>query len=351
MLIMMFRILTVIMSVFLLSAILFSGDSRAAIRRQACEVCHLPPLKTEQGEQMQYILKGALCVNCHSNTGVDTTTMLGEATVPVVNNGKEPNKPLAGGNFFYVKNLGDRKGHNVDGIVSRDEKFRVYPPGYDRFLDPSSGGYDPKRPLTCSGTNGCHGDRNRLDGSLAGAHHEEDTPIDGSTTAKSYRFLKNTGIVPGVLGLEDAEWQQNASAKKHNEYSPDINRLCEGCHGYIHRNFRELKQSPWLRHPTDTALLKGGEYLKYNPEVEPPKEMSKGERVYNLDAPLARSSFAEGLGDIVRPGKDVVMCLSCHFAHAGPYDSGLRWDYDAVVAGEAGRGACFICHTEKGELE
>lgn len=344
-----FIILTVITSVSILLAILFSGDSRASIKMQDCEVCHLPPGKTEQGEQMRYMLKSALCVNCHSNTGSNTTTILGPATVPVVSNAQEPDKPLAGGNFFYVKNLGDRKGHNVDGIAMRDEKFKGYPPGYDRFLDPSSIGYNPNKPLTCSGSNGCHGDRNREDGSLAGAHHEDDALIDGSTTAKSYRFLKNTETVKGVLGREDAEWQKNATPKRHNEYSPDINMLCEGCHGYIHRNFGAMKQSPWLRHPVDSPLLKSGGYLRYNPGVEPPKEMSNGERVYSLDAPLARSSFDEGLGDMVRPGNDIVICLSCHFAHAGPYDSGLRWDYDAVVAGEAGRGACFICHTDKAE--
>jgi predicted CXXCH cytochrome family protein len=79
--------------------------------------------------------------------------------------------------------------------------------------------------------------------------------------------------------------------------------------------------------------------------------MPAGYRVYSLEATLARSSFDEGLADAVRPGRDEVMCLSCHFAHAGPFNSGLRWDYNAVITGEKGKGACFLCHTEKADID
>jgi hypothetical protein len=326
------------------SVFLFLCDSHATVMGD-CEVCHTtyPGMKEAESNDI-------FCVYCHSNADTSNSNSFAGATVPVVYNALEPEKLLAGGNFFYVKS-GDRKGHNIDGIVLRDEKFKTYPPGYDRFLDPSASGYDPAKPLTCAGANGCHGDRNTesLFGSLAGSHHAEDTPLDGSTTAKSFRYLRITGNVKGVLGREDAEWQINASSKQHNEYSREINRLCQSCHGYFHRDFRADKKGPWLRHPTDTALPKRGEYLKYNPDVEPPKEMPADYRVYSLEAPLARSSFDKGLADAVRPGHDEVMCLSCHFAHAGPFNSGLRWDYDAVIAGEKGKGACFLCHTEKAD--
>ncbi|QJA05750.1 hypothetical protein FVE67_02585 [Thermosulfurimonas marina] len=49
------------------------------------------------------------------------------------------------------------------------------------------------------------------------------------------------------------------------------------------------------------------------------------------------------------PGSDAVMCLSCHYAHAGPYPDMLRWDYRTCVAGggENPKCGCFVCHTTK----
>jgi predicted CXXCH cytochrome family protein len=43
----------------------------------------------------------------------------------------------------------------------------------------------------------------------------------------------------------------------------------------------------------------------------------------------------------------IVMCLSCHGAHATPYADILRWDYTEMVAGDDGSGGCVTCHTQK----
>src|SRR4030042_6049309 len=170
-----------------------------------CEACHAlyPGMmeEAEPGKPQQYVLKNTLCVNCHSNTDRDTIKILGGARVPVVKNVVTPSHILAGGNFYYVaKDFGDRKGHNVDAVTSTDAKFMGVPPGYVREYDPSLAGYNTEKPLTCAASNGCHGNRNVKDPfeSIMGTHHSEDTPIDGSTTAKSYRFLKNTDRVKGV---------------------------------------------------------------------------------------------------------------------------------------------------------
>ncbi len=159
------------------------------------------------GEPQKFALQNLLCVNCHSSAGKDSIKILGGVKVPVVHNTMKPASPLAGGNFYYVATvLGDRKGHNVDGIASLDAKFRSNPPGYDSESDPSVKGYNVEKPLTCAGSNGCHGNRNIENPFVAirGSHHADDTPIDGSTTAKSYRYLKNTDKIKGVLGFEDA---------------------------------------------------------------------------------------------------------------------------------------------------
>lgn len=350
------RKLTLIVTIFFLCSVFvlqLLEDSSATVSGD-CEVCHgLYPGMMEEVEpgKPQYVLKNALCVNCHSNSDRDTIKILGGARVPVVFNTVPPVRPLSGGNFHYVaKDFGDRKGHNVDGVTSVDAKFKGVPPGYDRTSDPSAAGYNPKKPLACAGSNGCHGNRNIEDpfDSIMGSHHADDSLIDGSTTAKSYRFLKNTNKVKGVLGLEDDEWNQNSSSKKHNEYSPSIDLLCASCHGDFHSKDKTGKERPWFKHPTDIVLTKGGEYTNYNPDSPPPSDRPDI-RIYNPDAPVGRVKILESPSDEVIPGNDIVICISCHVAHSSPYESVLRWDYDAIVAGEEGKGGCFICHTGKGE--
>jgi hypothetical protein len=68
---------------------------------------------------------------------------------------------------------------------------------------------------------------------------------------------------------------------------------------------------------------------------------------YNMNAPVARVSTPQLSTSDVFSDSDVIICLSCHVAHAGPYDSMLRWDYDAIVTGEEGKEGCLICHTGK----
>lgn len=328
-------------------------SSYASIASDDCAACHgLYPGMMEEGPagQQKYVLQNTLCINCHSNASRDTIKMLGGVRVPVVSNTFKPDHPLAGGNFYYVKiNFGDRYGHNVDGLASPDAKFRNTPPGYDVETDPSIVGYTDTQPLTCAGANGCHGNRNVKNPfkAIRGAHHADDSPIDGATVAKSYRFLKNTDKGKGVLGLEDQDWGQDSSPKKHNEYSPTMDTFCASCHGSFYRRDQIGKMSPWFRHPASVVLPKTDEYANYNPDVIPPQGAPDA-RVYSLDAPVARNVVPEVPSEVVQPGTDMVFCLSCHVAHASQNESMLRWDYNAIVSGEAG-GGCLICHTEKSE--
>ncbi|MBI4843227.1 MAG: hypothetical protein HY809_02740 [Nitrospirae bacterium] len=91
--------------------------------------------------------------------------------------------------------------------------------------------------------------------------------------------------------------------------------------------------SPWLRHPTDMVLPASGEYNSYTN--------------YDLLAPVARAD-PDSVADTTRayPGTDIVMCLSCHRAHASPYYKMLRWDYKSTVLSTALSG-CNVCHTSK----
>ncbi|GAB4388380.1 MAG: cytochrome c [Thermodesulfovibrionales bacterium] len=319
-----------------LSVLSAGGEAIASIVSDRCEVCHsrYPGMMGEATEEETFEVKNSHCVNCHSNPGAQTIKELAGVKVPVVYNIGRPVDPLAGGNFSSVaRKGGDRMGHNVRGIAAEDGRNGPEPPGYDRDMDPSKIGYDPRRPLFCAGSNGCHGDRNIRDPfqAVLGSHHAVDYPVDGRTTARSYRYLKNTGLINGVVGLEDADWGRTRSQSDHNEYSPSINELCASCHGDLHGS-KAGGGSPWFRHPTGNVLPKKGEYLDY--------------KAYNNDAPVGRKEVPKAPSDEVKAGEDVVVCLSCHLAHAGPHASILRWDYDEMFVGE-GEGGCFICHTSK----
>jgi len=47
---------------------------------------------------------------------------------------------------------------------------------------------------------------------------------------------------------------------------------------------------------------------------------------------------------------DMVICLSCHRAHASDQPDMLRWDYNLMIVDRTGPAAgtgCFKCHTDK----
>jgi hypothetical protein len=321
-------------------------------------------------------LQNTDCVGCHAMGGDQKiVTLPGGIQVPQVYH-FDRTGDLAGGNFRYVADdpgigpTGSRKGHDPVDLFPGDFEF---PPGFIHGPNPSY-----FRKITCAGMNGCHGIRNQLMvgpkghlvprvglAAIQGAHHGN---VDGSlkvadTVANSYRFLL------GVQGLEQPyapdRWQ-NVTPFIHNEYFDDPfpaqqYRLCSTCHfgspqatltSYIktprnsisafcetcHSQFHSSEQSmAFLRHPADFVIPNTGEYANY--------------RTYELTAPVARPTVYEQSSDIVNPGRDIVMCLTCHEAHASPYDGMLRFDYSKMVAGHAGSAAgtgCFACHTSKG---
>ncbi|MDQ7837495.1 MAG: cytochrome c3 family protein [Thermodesulfobacteriota bacterium] len=349
-----------------------------------CANCHtmhysqngVAPVDASPGGPFPVLLLGG-CLGCHSNSAGITIKTAGN--IPVVwNTGGATTDPgtlqtwsgtnynLAGGNFSYVVNgPSDVKGHNIEDMVAQDATLLNNPPGYNATYDPSTTKWSTTYQLTCAGSNGCHGNRNVDRASytnsfsasfagVSGAHHGASTPIDGTTTAKSYRFLGSTVLSAySVLGLEDPNWQQSASASDHNEYQgaltqdtkTTISYLCGQCHGNFHASGPGGigTGSPWLRHPTDTDVIaKGGEYANYNDAV--------GGNAYSLEAPVGYvGAIPAAARTTVTSGNSPVICLSCHRAHASPHDDILRWDYSTMIAGGGGATGtgCFRCHTTK----
>jgi predicted CXXCH cytochrome family protein len=301
----------------------------------------------------EFLLRGD-CLGCHAQNKpqniVDGTPQVWHTDTV----------DLAGGNFRYISES-DAKGHNVIDFGNLEDIIIGYaPPGH---FHPEKFKEDFKQYFTCAGDYGCHGIRTKRDDptglpALDGAHHRN---IDGKCDTadevyNSYRFLW------GVKGLENTgpyKWQ-NYDANNHNEYYGAITPMsdnCKSCHyggneeigpanhtisGFCatcHWNFHSVEgiggdtTSPFLRHPTDVVLPSTGEYIGYT--------------IYSIEAPVARTTVYDSPSASVTPGTDVVMCLSCHVAHASDYPDMLRWDYNAMIAGGGGSGGCFTCHTQK----
>lgn len=299
------------------------------------------------------------CLGCHGMGTSSNIVNIGGIDIPQVYH--TGSTDLAAGNFMYVTTT-DANGHNVVALGNQDDILSVPPNG---STHPQSVRNDN---LGCAGSFGCHGTRNPNGASgvraLKGAHHNN---VDGKCNSAtenytSYRFLRN------VKGLENTidRWQ-NKDENSHNEYfgvTSPMSRLidCDNCHnlafganmrvepknntisgfcGTCHTNFHMLEgigsdtSSPFIRHPTDVVLSASGEYASYTR--------------YSIEAPVARTTVPDSPSNLVQPGTDAVMCLSCHAAHATQYADILRWDYSDMIAGGGGSGGCFTCHTQKNQ--
>ncbi|MDY0190037.1 MAG: cytochrome c3 family protein [Desulfuromonas sp.] len=351
------------------------------------------------------------CVGCHTGDIVDSivdkipyimSTSGSEYGPDYADDGSLLNaaatNTLAGGTFNYVRDdaTQDSYAHNVSNIrAGKDSNMTDFtPPGWEATtFEPATGGGSESvsavadswgtTQLTCAGTNGCHGNHTNPDdfGDIRGAHHGDDSTIDGSSVAKSFRFLR------GILGQEDAEWELNVSTEAHNIYygvdrtstatpgdKQTISYLCAECHGMFHGSDATDdtgiiydgpsvdNANPWLRHPTDFSLSTTGtdtEYLDYA-KADADAANADGGTLYNYIAPLAssrKSSFnndgSNGItisNPFATTGDDIVTCLSCHRAHGSKYPDLLRWDYTKMQASASGGFAnkgCFACHTSK----
>jgi predicted CXXCH cytochrome family protein len=345
------------------------------------------------------------CVACHANSSTGDKVMIlpGGSQIPQVYHGDTTD--LAAGNFAYIdgtkssangSGASDRKGHNVVDLVEKDSTLSE-PPGWKHRLDGDKAmiwDAGVGEMLTCSGRRGCHGVRNQMismdplvvrDGlaAMTGTHHNNvNGLIDGTegreadVPANSYRFLQ------GLYGLEnpdaDHRWE-NFDKDSHNEYYGKSERIptnwgdgngCYTCHygtsvsttSYIrtpnnsmsgfcstcHSNFHSTgvnngSSGAFLRHPSDYIIPNRGEYAAYT--------------TYDVSIPVARQTLTSSSSDVVAPGSDIVMCLSCHVPHASGNEGMLRFNYTDMTAGgyetledAQNMGGCVACHTAKGVL-
>lgn len=372
------KILTLtIMLVCAAMVAVFSGPAMAKVTGR-CDVCHTMHFSQDGadwddsgGPHGKLLVNN--CAGCHTGTNTGTNT------TPYVYSASEPGyltNTLAGGNFYWMRNVDDTMGHNVLDLWTTDGE------GQDENISRTDGAPGDSRGAGC--TNSCHKSlaweltpgeydqslRNGCQGChIKVRHHADDgtgTKYVNTEAQGWYRFLAmHQGTAAqdnGVEGIEDANWQNTKSSTDHNEYlgvpvdktglttlaNHSMTAYCCGCHGAFHEeNILAAtgtgSQSPWLRHPSDFVI-----------PSDTSLEYSGMSTTYDPLSPVARPAGFNWTGDTpsgtVAPGTDMVMCLSCHVPHGSPNSDLLRWDYDGMVAGGGGvttDTGCFYCHITK----
>jgi len=353
-----------LMTVIVCSLFLFAFSSEARVKGK-CKDCHTMH-NSYEGKAMTYgnqagpflVLTKGGCIGCHGQNplGAENIITLGKTRIPQILHHMDKGE-LAGGNYYFVADgYGPdyRTGHNVKGISLQEKPPMDQPPGFiSGVLMPGGTGptyWSGQKQLDCAGTWGCHGNRVTEEPyrAMYGAHHTDDRIIDGLSVGRSYRFLF------GITGTEHRDWEYLATPDNHNDYKGDpsagsistISYLCGECHARFHPNANlggseevgHAYNSVWRKHPTDIAFsavhggYAGSEYQDYV--------------LYSLIAPVAYWEPKDS--EKVVDADSIVMCLSCHRAHATRYPDILRWEYsgNATAMGNSVSG-CTICHTKK----
>jgi predicted CXXCH cytochrome family protein len=185
---------------------------------------------------------------------------------------------LAGGSFTSTLQS-DKTGHNVYSV--------------DMTLGPAPPGGYAESDLSCLS---CH-----------------DPHKNGN-----YRNLKKevNGRPTAVMALGDPDYQKNV-------YISGMNAFCGACHEKFYGDSGAGGSHGWVSHPVDIPIS-GAEHADY-------RHWSM------LENRITRVETPSGNPDNVYDAR--VFCLSCHRAHASPYNDALRWDYSRDAEG------CLECHT------
>jgi predicted CXXCH cytochrome family protein len=288
-----------------------------------------------------------VCVGCHTSGGVDAAPKIDIAATMT---GNYVTGMSAGGT---VQDGVDAHIHNILDINSKDQAINngaegCTPPGWaDGKGGHSIGANWGTNQLRCAGTYGCHGNNAEGDQNLAvrGAHHTDDTTIDGLSVGKSYRFLDT------ILGQEATATTATFGGKtgyvwSDNKYSADdapaatdtISYLCAECHGNFHHatvaggvgGGASGNTSPFQRHPSDIT-------------IDSTRLGIPGATVL----PVGYTDYASGA--YTEANRKGLLCISCHLSHGSIQDDLLRFSYSAMLAGQATpvTDGCLACHTRQ----
>lgn len=346
-----------------------------------CEGCHSMH-NSHQGEVMvtgttygagsgPYLLKATdqsgTCLNCHGAgatlSGYHIST---SGITTVTNSGNLPAQMTPGGDFSWLKitttfavrgnpstSYGQRRGHNV---IAADFEYVQ-----DPDLSVAPGGTYPSANLSCISCHDPHGETRRFfDGTYAstglpisnsGSYNNSADPIDTIYAVGAYRILGGTGYapvsnpgspfanqVPSAVAPSSYNRAETSNAgQTFVAYGQGMSEWCANCHTAFLSNGYTSGMAG-LRHPAGNgAQLTAAVAGNYNAYV------TSGVMT-NVDLNTAYSTltpFEVGSNDytILKPRANLVAsdrsasaannvaCVTCHRAHAGGFESMLRFYY------------------------
>ncbi len=310
-----------------------------------CDGCHSMHNSGDneiEGSVTGTLLKGSdassTCLNCHDGGG---SYHIASADGSNVNQG---------GDFFWVvtdytypgeggpeTSFGRNRGHN---IIAEDFGFLE---DTTNTTAPLSTSNYPSEDLGCTSCHDAHGQV--LDGtaggqppvSVSGSYGAAD-PTDGSIHG-NYRLLGDSLYEAGDEDGDDFDFTYNAPVARSNgssgtsvDYGAGMSLWCMNCHD-------DYLITPGRHVAGPTALLNGyGD--NYNSYVSTGNFTGLQANAYDSLVPFAKGSVTDGslLDETSTEGPGsgaVVMCLTCHRAHASAHNNAGRWDFETELIAES----------------
>jgi hypothetical protein len=322
----------------------------------ACQGCHTTPPALKGSDP------GSTCLLCHqAPAGVSFPT--GHYVATDARTSQACLQLSPGGDFCWTKkdyrwplpgsaqagsSRGERHGHS---IVAQDFGYTA-----DGSLLSAPGGSFPSSSLSCISCHDPHGNyRRSADGRISrdglpiiasGSYSTSPDPGPAGTVG-TYRLLAGKGYqpknLPGILAFT-ADPPAAVAPPLYNRpegagdtrvaYGSGMSEWCQNCHININDSATHL-------HPVGSrAQLTSSIVSNYNGYVATGKLTGTFATAYTSLVPfeMGTSDYAllksvassDGSGLIGPTRSAVVMCLTCHRAHASGWDSMARWNTQAV---------------------
>jgi hypothetical protein len=316
----------------------------------------------------KYLLQGAdqssTCLNCHGKGNTLSSYHISTQSIVRANNNAAqiPVQETPGGDFSWVKigyqstgaTFGDRHGHNIiatDFQYASDSKNSVAPGS----LTTPGGQYDAGQ-LTCISCHDPHASARRdssgaivyrtLGGSypsIMASGSYGAVPAAGEAVGV-YRFLGGIGYVPKSyaggptfqsgppMAVAPSTYNRSeAASDTHVAYGSGMAQWCANCHtdflnissvgvsGHPHPAGQELDATVVANYNAyvKTGDLQGSNYWSLVP-IEEGSTATYGSLATD-------ATNTAGVGYQAATTSSVVMCLSCHRAHASAFNSMIRW--------------------------
>ena len=285
------------------------------------------------------------CLNCHN----------GAARYHV--NSSDGSNTNEGGDFHWIQDNGytynvrgtatpvdhNNFGHNV---VAAD-----YGLAADANLTAAPGGTFPAADLGCTSCHDPHGEVSGATGpiSVSGSYGDDPAAEEAGSIAGNYRLLGDDGyqITTSDGTVNFANDAPIARANSYDgasvQYGDGMSGWCANCHSGFYFANTALALAAGM-HPTEVGSKAA--YATYVASGNTAGDAAFG---YDPLVPIERGGVtaSSDLPDPT-PGVDAaasdgsggqVMCLTCHRAHASPFDNALRWDGHSELIAETWQSA------------